>query len=307
MARPPPPGARHRAIADELAALLALVEAGIDFTDQEDVVAITADELARRAATIAAACESMRGEQRSARANAVALVVLAGAPNAGKSTLFNALLGRARSVASELAGTTRDAIVERIALGAGLEVDLADLAGLEKHEMDAGRDQRDQIARAMQRRAHEMLAAADVVVRCTPPRGTRVELSTAGDIVDVATMSDLAAAPQDALGVSGRTRAGLDGLRAAIATRIRRDRALRRARLATILPRHDAAFAAAHAALSEAAVHAAAAAARGRRMDDVELVASLLRSALDALGEVAGPMHPDDVLGLVFSRFCIGK
>jgi tRNA modification GTPase len=109
------------------------------------------------------------------------------------------------------------------------------------------------------------------------------------------------------LSVSARTGTGIEPLRIAIAARIRRDRALRRARLATILPRHDAAFAAAHAALTETASHASASATRGRRLDDVELVASLLRAALDALGEVAGPMHPDDVLGLVFSRFCIGK
>ena len=93
--------------------------------------------------------------------------------------------------------------------------------------------------------------------------------------------------------------------------RIRRDRALRRARLADILPRHDAAFAAAESALREAAVRAGAATVRpgdsAPRLGDVELVASLLRAALDALGEVAGPMHPDEVLGLVFSRFCIGK
>lgn len=300
-------GARAAELLARTAEALALVEAGIDFTDQDDVVAIAADELARRAGAIAAACESLRGGQQSARANAVALVVLAGAPNAGKSTLFNALLGRARSVASDLAGTTRDAIVERIALGAGLEVDLADLAGLD------GIDSAGPIELAMQRRAQEMLSAADVVVRCTPPGGARVELATAGDVIDVATMADLAPVADELAGlnsmlsVSARSGSGIEPLRTAIAARIRRDRALRRARLATILPRHDAAFAAAHAALTETTAHASASATRGRRVDDVELVASLLRAALDALGEVAGPMHPDDVLGLVFSRFCIGK
>jgi tRNA modification GTPase len=302
-------GARAAELLARTAEALALVEAGIDFTDQDDVVAIPADELARRAAAIAAACESLRGGQQSARANAVALVVLAGAPNAGKSTLFNALLGRARSVASDLAGTTRDAIVERIALGAGLEVDLADLAGLD------GIDSAGPIELAMQRRAQEMLSAADVVVRCTPPGGARVELATASDVIDVATMADLAPVADELAGlswtlnlsVSARSGSGIEPLRTAIAARIRRDRALRRARLATILPRHDAAFAAAHAALTETTAHASASATRGRRVDDVELVASLLRAALDALGEVAGPMHPDDVLGLVFSRFCIGK
>ena len=170
---------------------------------------------------------------------------------------------RARSVASDLAGTTRDAIVERIALGAGLEVDLADLAGLE------GIDSAGPIELAMQRRAQEMLSAADVVVRCTPPGGGHVELATAGDVIDVATMADLAPVADELAGlnsrlsVSARSGSGIEPLRTAIAARIRRDRALRRARLATILPRHDAAFAAAHAALTETAAHASASAAGG--------------------------------------------
>jgi tRNA modification GTPase len=163
-----------------------------------------------------------------------------------------------------------------------------------------------------------MLRDADIVVRCTPRGEAVVALPVAcvgGDIVDVRTKCDVvrgagavagAVAADGALEVSGVTGAGLDALRAEIALRIRRDRALRQARLATILPRHDAAFALASAALRDVAARAHACSAAGR-LADVELVASLLRAGLDALGEVAGPMHPDDVLGLVFSRFCIGK
>jgi tRNA modification GTPase len=164
-----------------------------------------------------------------------------------------------------------------------------------------------------------MLAAADVVVRCTPFGEQPVAVEAGGDLVEVVTKSDLAgsvsavpagkpvAVQTDApLAISGATGSGLAELRATVAARIRRDRALRQARLATILPRHDAAFGAAAAALEETARRARDSRDVGR-LADVELVASLLRSALDALGEVAGPMHPDDVLGLVFSRFCIGK
>ena len=310
-------GARAAELLAGVAELLALVEAGIDFTDQDDVVAIAPRALAARAEELAAGCDAVRGTQASARTQAVPLVVLAGAPNAGKSTLFNALLGRARTVASAHAGTTRDAIVERLAVGAGLEVDLADLAGLEAEGLGAaGAD--DVIGAGMQRRARDMLRDADIVVRCTPRGEAGVALPVAcagGEIVDVRTKCDVvrgagavagAVAADGALEVSGVTGAGLDGLRAEIALRIRRDRALRQARLATILPRHDAAFALASAALRDVAARAHACSAAGR-LADVELVASLLRAGLDALGEVAGPMHPDDVLGLVFSRFCIGK
>ncbi len=311
-------GARAAELLGAVAELLALVEAGIDFTDQEDVVAIAPAALAARAERLAAQCAELRGAQASARAQAVPLVVLAGAPNAGKSTLFNALLGRARTVASAFAGTTRDAIVERWTLGAGLEVDLADLAGLE----DARGTNAGTIAGHMQRRAREMLAAADVVVRCTPVGGEPVAIEAGGDLVEVVTKSDLAgstpAEPTESTGVptagsregplpiSAATGSGLAEFRAMVAARIRRDRALRQARLATILPRHDAAFSAASSALEETARRACDSRVAGR-LADVELVASLLRAALDALGEIAGPMHPDDVLGLVFSRFCIGK
>ena len=109
-----------------------------------------------------------------------------------------------------------------------------------------------------------------------------------------------------AIAVSAHTGQGIDLLRNEIAARIRRDGAMRRARLSTILPRHDAAFRAAHDALADAAARAASPTSRGRYAD-IEIIASALRSALDALGEVSAPMHPDDVLGLVFSRFCIGK
>ena len=112
--------------------------------------------------------------------------------------------------------------------------------------------------------------------------------------------------PAEGLPVSAHAGLGLDPLRAAIAAAIRDDRALRRASLAAVLPRHDAAFARAETALARVVAHVESP-ARSGRLEEAELVASLLRSALDALGEVAGPIHPDEVLGLVFSRFCIGK
>lgn len=299
-------GERIASLVARVAELLALVEAGIDFTDQEDVVAIAPDPLARRADELAGECAELRGANASARAHAVPLVVLAGAPNAGKSTLFNALLGRPRSVASALAGTTRDAIVERVALGRGLVADLADLAGLDSDPRGAS----PAIHAAMQRRAGEMLSAADIVVRCTERGAVPVGLAVTAEIIDVTTKADISGSAAHesggTLAVSARTGEGVESLRAGIAKRIARDHALRRAQLATVLPRHDAAFAAASEGLSQAANHARACTASGR-LADVEIIASLLRSALDSLGEIAGPVHPDDVLGLIFSRFCVGK
>ncbi|MFM7134269.1 MAG: GTPase, partial [Planctomycetota bacterium] len=290
-----------------VAEALALVEAGIDFTDQEGVVAIRADVLAAEVAGALAEIRAPRGEAWGLRARAVPLVALAGAPNAGKSALFNALLGRTRSVAAPVRGTTRDAIVERLPLGGAIEADLADLAGLDPADEGAASDA---IALAMRRRAEETLASADVVVRCAPAGEDLAPLPPAvrpgTPVVEVSTMADRGGAPRaGSLATSAVTGAGVDALRAALRESIRADRALRRAQLASLLPRHDESLGRAESALVEA--HALAIAAPGGAVADPELAASLLRAALDALGEVAGPVHPDDVLGLVFSRFCIGK
>ena len=315
-------GIRAAELVGVAAELLARVEAGIDFTDQEDVVTIDARAFADAARELRGRIAALRGTHDSLRANAVALVVLAGPPNAGKSSLFNALVGRARSVASPQSGTTRDAIVARVALTAGLEADLVDLAGLEFGD----REVVGEIEQSMQRQARDALRRADIVLRCTAPSATPIslerrdqfDLAITGEVIEVHTMCDLASAPPPpAVSTSARTGAGIAELRGRIAALLRRDRALRRAQLAIILPRHDASLVLAEDALSLAIREAlptddsftqvAGAHTRGESMRDLELIASLLRAALDALGDIAGPVHPDDVLGLVFSRFCIGK
>lgn len=299
-------GATYRQFADECATLLALVESGIDFTDQEDVVPIAPSVLHDRLEALVDSLDAFIGA-RSGRETADALprVAIVGKPNAGKSTLFNALLGRTRAVESPVAGTTRDVLEEvtdlsRAAPGAG-EVMLQDLPGLD----NGGLSTLDALS---QRAAREALEHANVLLWCDPlgrfdvgdlafPAGRpTIRVRTFGDRPAGTDESDPARIVVCAL--DGWR---LDVLRRAIADLACQSRS---DSLMALLPRHRRAMTLARDSLMSASVsmdrgeHALAA---------PELVATHLRSALDALGELVGQISPDDVIGRVFATFCVGK
>lgn len=160
-------GLLYASWADRLANLLALVEAGIDFTDQEDVVAISTSKLHSSLDALLQELISHTGSPTSHR-ESIPRVALAGKPNAGKSTLLNALLGHTRAVVSPVAGTTRDVIEEPLNLadvrpGAG-SVLLQDLAGLDhQHALKSG-----PLEQAGQDAARHALQNADVILWCDP-------------------------------------------------------------------------------------------------------------------------------------------
>jgi tRNA modification GTPase len=282
-------GERMRRWAEELTTLLALVEAGIDFTDQEDVVAIEACELRRRIV-------ALEGEMRGAvgdgwtDASEAPIVVLAGAPNAGKSTLFNAMLGRRRAVVSETPGTTRDVLMETIDLagesaGAG-RIRLCDMAGLDQSQGGA--------EGAAQAHVREALRRADVIVWCdpagrfenAPAPGLTIRVRTKADRPGDDSRADLSVCALDPRRLGGLHRAIADAIWAG------------RGRSGLVLARHRRAVAAAVERLDGA-----------MRVDpsESELVAGELRGALDAIGELTGRIHPDEVIGRVFATFCVGK
>ena len=155
-------GSIAAALAEQLAGALALVEAGIDFTDQEDVVAISPRDLAVRLDLLTSSLGDVLNRAVGAeQLEAIPWVVLVGEPNTGKSTLFNALLGRERAVVSPVAGTTRDVIAEPLHIPTPhgeAEVMLVDLAGLAEshHAMNV----------QMQRAAHEAINRAELILRC---------------------------------------------------------------------------------------------------------------------------------------------
>ncbi|HYD01593.1 MAG TPA: GTPase [Phycisphaerales bacterium] len=285
-------GSYYRAWSEETATLLALVEAGIDFTDQEDVVAIAPRVLSERLERLRGAVRSTLGGAAGREAeNGRARVALVGLPNAGKSTLFNALLGRTRAVASPIGGTTRDVLVEPLALSiAGrptLEVDLMDLPGL-----DVGAQGIDALG---QRAAAEALATAAVRLHCCDQGSfDELALSEGTRTVRVRTKADRPGWVEGAeVAVCALTGAGLDRLRRLI---LEAASASRGAVTGAVVARHALALGRALEALDRIDVEAPA-----------ELTAHHLRAALDAFGEVSGAVPPDEVIGRIFASFCIGK
>ncbi len=296
-------GDRYRAIADEIAEALALVEAGIDFTDQEDVVAITPGDLLARLGAQLEQIDTLLGPVAAAAPNESPSVVLVGAPNAGKSTLFNALLGKPRAIVSATPGATRDALREPLDLGTS-QATLIDLAGLD--ESLAGRSAIDAEAQLI---ARETINAASVVVVCDPSGAFELaSLAPSGAVtLRVRTMADLPSAGDDAftdaLRVCSLDGWNLNALRRAIGDAC----AAARGDSAThVLPRHQAALTIARQNI-QSATDRAALFADTDRLHDEELIADPLRAALDALGTITGQVSPDDVLGRIFSSFCIGK
>jgi tRNA modification GTPase len=248
--------------------------------------------------------------------------VLVGPPNVGKSSLFNALLGRDAALVSHTAGTTRDYLVGHLELP-DCSIELADTAGTEA--ADSAINQQAQSLR------EQMANAADLVLWCVEstdrtPETTvsSVTLSPPSNVLVIYTKSDLVeekvcgadrrppddcrTAPiknqkskiKNILPVSARTGAGLDELRQAINDWFGRDSKGEIAVVASTAARCRQAIAGAQAATVRAL------AALDSKVGD-DLIALDLRLALDALAQVVGAVYTDDILDRIFSRFCIGK
>ncbi|MEM9753074.1 MAG: GTPase [Planctomycetota bacterium] len=286
---------------DRLGSLLALVEAGIDFVDQEDVVPIAPRTLTEALAELSKELARLLGNSRSwGSVEALPRVVLVGPPSAGKSTLFNALLGHPRAVIDADPGTTRDVLAEPLALPDG-EVLLLDIAGLEAADSALDRD--------VQRQARDAVRTADLLL--VVGQGDAGLSNSTGPRIYVQTKCDLDEyrppahdAIHGVLRVSGLTGEGLDELRRAISDRLG-DRVVSiHAELLALQPRHESALREALTCLHEAADHVDP---EAHALGEIELVAGAMRQALDQLAGLGGELTPDDVIGRVFSTFCVGK
>ncbi len=275
------------ALRASLVDVCAELEAVLDYPGEDLLVGSDAalaarlSELAEEAARLGATWRAGRIAVEGAR------VVLAGPVNAGKSSLFNALLGRPRAIVSPQAGTTRDAVEAPLQLHEA-RLTLVDTAG-DREAADPIEAEGVELARAE-------AAGADLVLRCIPPGGA-VPAARAGEL-RVATMCDVGAAPPGVLAVSSRSGEGMDALRAAMLGALRGEApgsaavVLTSARQAELLGRVAAELREASSTLPYAGAAVA-----------VELG----YSALEALAELSGSSVREAVLDRLFARFCIGK
>lgn len=279
---------------DRLLVQRALVEAGLDFSDEGDV---PADVEAGMIDSLTKLSRDIKAHAAAGRQGEILTdgykVVLAGPPNAGKSSLLNALAKRDAAIVSDEPGTTRDVIDVRLDLG-GYLVIVSDTAGLRGE--DAGSVEMIGIARARER-----IGAADLVVFLDDGRGT-------GDIPEVEperlllvrSKCDLdggaAHSDHEQLRISTVTGEGLDRLIVVLLERV----AALDGSAADVVPTRERQ----RLMLLEAAGELDDAIAT---IDDPTLAAEHLRLASDCLGRLTGAIDVEDILGSIFSTFCIGK
>lgn len=285
-----------------LVEVLAHVEAHIDFPD-EDISPDAAAGLLARIGSVGGMIGNLLNTSEQGRIFREGIrTVIAGKPNVGKSSLLNFLLGYERAIVSDIEGTTRDTIEETIHLG-GLALRLVDTAGL--------RNSGDEIERAGIERTGKAINRADLVIEVVDasrprPSGSHEFLSEeSAPRILVLNKSDLGidASWENAGGIrfSCREGYGRDELQNRLVSLFSQKLHLGEGvSLASINARHQSAL--------KSSLHALDAAREGiERGDSPELVSLDVREALDFLGEITGKTDTEEILGAIFSTFCIGK
>ena len=306
---------RIHALVEQLTELRALVEATLDFPEEE-IDFLQASDARGRLQGIADELAQLLSRARQGAVLRQGLhVVLVGAPNVGKSSVLNALAGEEVAIVTPIAGTTRDRIAHPMAV-AGIPLHIIDTAGVRQTE--------DEVERLGIERTLTEVSRADVVLHlvdasakaqradqevlnAVEPRLTRgVALLTVCNKID---LSGDAPGPHgdrsDTVYVSALTGAGMEALRTALLHLAgwRDEGSAQTAILAR--ERHLTALQQAQSHLQVASEVSCA--ARGFGNAQLELFAEELRLAAQALGSITGEVSADDLLGRIFSRFCIGK
>lgn len=306
------------ALFNELVSLRMLVEATLDFPDEEIDFLQRDDALGRLARVRQALSQVQHSAKRGALLREGLTVVLLGQPNVGKSSLLNALAGLELAIVTPIAGTTRDRIRQMIQID-GVALTLVDTAGL--------RDTNDEVERIGVSRSWEAALQADLVLHILDAReidqpaslpgwsaartGSSAQLEaqlserlgTSVPVLRVYNKADLVAGqlrlPAGALAISALTGTGMDSLRSTLAKLAGGEAEPQTEFIAR--ERHLLALERTARHLLNSAEHAAQGA------QALELFAEDLRLAQESLGEITGAFSADDLLGEIFSRFCIGK
>lgn len=313
------------ALRDDLVHLRMLVEATLDFPEEEIDFLQRSDaqgQLERLKTTLAALVQ--RTSQGALLREGIT-VVIAGQPNAGKSSLLNALAGAELAIVTPIAGTTRDKVQQTIQME-GVPIHVVDTAGLRTSVEDVdGAQAVDAVEKIGIARAWEAIENADMVLflhdltRASATEYIAADAAIAASmagllaknvtvidvwnksdaVADVADMADVPVAAAGGIAVSARTGAGLDALRARVLTTA----GWRTADSGTYIARvrHMQALQRVGTHLAVATDHLAG------RMPVLDLMAEELRLAQNALNEITGEFGSEDLLGVIFSKFCIGK
>ncbi len=293
-------GRRTTEARDQLLETLAHLEAWIDFPE-EDIDPQTSALLRGRVGAVLAVVDSLLATADQGRVLREGVrTVIFGEPNVGKSSLLNRLLGFERAIVSDIAGTTRDTIEEVVNLH-GIPLRLVDTAGV--------REASDRIEAEGIQRTVRQIEAADLLLEiadASQPRPADAILpATAAKRLQVLNKTDLGEHPSwakiHAVRLSCTTGEGFDLLSGAIRDSLHFNEADWGEHAVAINARHQASLQLARASLL------AALEILDDPSTDAELAAIDLREALDALGEIPGKVDTEDLLGVIFSSFCIGK
>lgn len=291
-------------VRSEIIELLADLEAGLDFAD-EDIEFIESSELIGRIDSARRALDELFDQSVDRlQSQGHYRVILAGMPNAGKSTLFNSLIGDSQALVSETQGTTRDYLTAKVDWG-GTAIELVDTAGWEFDPLN--------IMAHAQALRDDQLNRADLVVWCSPcnleDANQRTDNELFADIstrrqqvLRTYTKSDLSAnaQTQSSIVVCAQSGVGLDGFRTAVANCLSNSSHGDRQMIGSSAARCRESLRGSIDSLANAANSA-------RQQAGEELVAIELRETLHHLSHILGAVYTDDLLDRIFSRFCIGK